>query len=178
MAQGETGLWPELLAKVDAPRDIAGWQLAVVLEVGKNTAIIGVEGMENGENDDGKPIRLRLSRRTTMDQAHASSGAAGRAMTADIWERGDVVHVKRENEGWSMRQVPGVQGAFMAMDPHSGRVLALQGGFSYQDSAFNRATQAQRQPGSSFKPFVYAAALDIGYKTSTIVLDEPIVVGT
>jgi penicillin-binding protein 1A len=71
-----------------------------------------------------------------------------------------------------------VQGAFMAMDVHSGRVIAMQGGFSYQDSVFNRATQATRQPGSSFKPFVYAAALDSGFTPATIIVDAPIEVDT
>ncbi len=66
----------------------------------------------------------------------------------------------------------------MAMDVNSGRVLAMQGGFSYQDSSFNRVTQAQRQPGSSFKPFVYAAALDVGYSPNTIILDAPIAIET
>jgi penicillin-binding protein 1A len=75
-----------------------------------------------------------------------------------------------------MRQIPEVEGAFMAMDPHSGRVLALVGGFSHDHSVFNRATQARRQPGSAFKPFVYAAALDAGYKPTTIVLDAPIAI--
>ena len=79
---------------------------------------------------------------------------------------------------WSLRQVPEVQGAFMAMDVNSGRVLAMQGGFSYQSSVFNRATQAQRQPGSSFKPFVYAAALDSGFSPATIIVDAPIEVET
>ena len=66
----------------------------------------------------------------------------------------------------------------MAMDVNTGRVLALQGGFSFQESEFNRATQAQRQPGSSFKPFVYAAALDSGFSPATIVIDAPIEVNT
>eukprot|EP00933_Yihiella_yeosuensis_P026799 TRINITY_DN20827_c0_g1_i1.p1 TRINITY_DN20827_c0_g1~~TRINITY_DN20827_c0_g1_i1.p1 ORF type:complete len:464 (-),score=-41.34 TRINITY_DN20827_c0_g1_i1:165-1418(-) len=79
---------------------------------------------------------------------------------------------------WTLRQVPEVQGAFMAMDVNSGRVLAMQGGFSYQESVFNRATQALRQPGSSFKPFVYAAALDSGYSPATIVVDAPIEIDT
>ncbi|MEM1383331.1 MAG: penicillin-binding transpeptidase domain-containing protein, partial [Pseudomonadota bacterium] len=94
-----------------------------------------------------------------------------------IWSRGDVIFVEaQEDGGWGLRQIPAVQGAFMAMDPHTGRVLALQGGFSYDHSVFNRATQARRQPGSSFKPFVYAAALDAGYTPATIVLDAPVVV--
>ena len=77
------------------------------------------------------------------------------------------VKASRRQDGafdrWSYRQIPAIQGGFMAMDTQTGRVLAMQGGFSYQSSVFNRATQALRQPGSSFKPFVYAAALDSGY---------------
>jgi penicillin-binding protein 1A len=74
--------------------------------------------------------------------------------------------------------VPELQGAFMAMDVQTGRVLAMQGGFSYQHSVFNRATQAQRQPGSSFKPFVYAAALDSGFSPASVIIDAPIEVLT
>jgi penicillin-binding protein 1A len=73
-----------------------------------------------------------------------------------------------------LRQPPKVQGALVAMDPHTGRVLAMVGGFSFAQSEFNRATQAQRQPGSAFKPFVYAAALDNGYTPASVVLDAPI----
>ena len=70
--------------------------------------------------------------------------------------------------------MPEISGAMVVMDPLTGRVLAMVGGFSYDQSQFNRATQALRQPGSSFKPFVYAAALDNGYTPSTVVLDAPI----
>ena len=79
---------------------------------------------------------------------------------------------------WSLRQVSEVQGAFMAMDVNNGRVIAMQGGFSYESSVFNRATQAKRQPGSSFKPFVYASALDSGYSPATVVVDAPIEIDT
>jgi penicillin-binding protein 1A len=103
----------------------------------------------------------------------------------DNFEVGDVVHVRRmttDADGtfirWTLRLVPEVQGGFMAMDVNTGRVIAMQGGFSYQNSVFNRATQAQRQPGSSFKPFVYAAALDSGYSPATIVVDAPIEINT
>jgi penicillin-binding protein 1A len=75
---------------------------------------------------------------------------------------------------WRLHQVPEVGGAIAVMDPWTGRVLALVGGFSFDDSQFNRATQALRQPGSSFKPFVYSAALDNGYTPSSVVLDAPI----
>jgi len=79
---------------------------------------------------------------------------------------------------WTLRQVPEVQGGFMAMDVNTGRVIAMQGGFSYQQSVFNRATQATRQPGSAFKPFVYAAALDSGFSPASIIIDAPIEVDT
>ena len=90
---------------------------------------------------------------------------------------GDVVYVEPlagKTGEYRLRQIPEVSGACVAMDPFTGRVLAMVGGFSFDQSEFNRATQALRQPGSSFKPFVYAAALDNGYTPSSIVLDEPI----
>ena len=103
----------------------------------------------------------------------------------DLVSVGDVVMVRaitRDEDGsferWSLRQVPEVQGGLMAMDVETGRVIAMQGGFSYQASVFNRATQATRQPGSSFKPFVYAAALDSGFTPATIIVDAPIEVNT
>ncbi len=103
----------------------------------------------------------------------------------DLVSVGDVVLVRQitsDEDGsfqrWSLRQVPEIQGAFMAMDVNTGRVIAMQGGFSYQSSVFNRTTQAMRQPGSSFKPFVYAAALDSGFSPATIVIDAPIEVDT
>lgn len=77
---------------------------------------------------------------------------------------------------YALRQIPAVNGAIVAIDPHTGRVLAMSGGFSFELSEFNRATQAERQPGSSFKPFVYAAALDHGYTPSSLVLDAPFVI--
>ena len=75
---------------------------------------------------------------------------------------------------YRLRQLPEVSGAMVAMDPWTGRVLAMVGGFSFDQSQFNRATQAYRQPGSSFKPLVYSAALDNGYTPSTVVVDAPI----
>ena len=90
-----------------------------------------------------------------------------------------VVYVEPLGSGqFRLRQVPEVSGAIVAMDPQTGRVLAMAGGFSYDQSQFNRATQALRQPGSSFKPLVYAAALDNGYTPSTVVLDAPIEIDT
>ncbi len=95
----------------------------------------------------------------------------------DVLEKGDVILVEALGEGdqktYALRQIPKVNGAMMALDPHTGRVLALIGGYNFGQSEFNRATQALRQPGSAFKPFVYAAALDQGYTPVTKILDAP-----
>jgi penicillin-binding protein 1A len=104
---------------------------------------------------------------------------AGKRSTAKspggVLDVGDVIYVeKKDGNAYRLRQVPKISGALVAMDPHTGRVLAMVGGFSYAQSEFNRATQAYRQPGSSFKPFVYAAALDNGYTPASVVLDGPI----
>jgi penicillin-binding protein 1A len=112
--------------------------------------------------------------------ADAVDWIRGANQVGDVLEVGDVVLVSREEgqEGWTLRQIPEVQGGFMAMDVNTGRVIAMQGGFSYQDSVFNRVTQATRQPGSAFKPFVYAAALDNGFTPASIIIDAPIEIET
>jgi penicillin-binding protein 1A len=109
-----------------------------------------------------------------------AAGQEGRgpeiASPAQVVKVGDVVYVAPSGEKgrYHLVQMPEIEGALVAMDPHTGRVLALVGGFSYGKSQFNRAVQAMRQPGSSFKPFVYAAALDSGYTPSSVVLDAPV----
>ena len=171
---GSEEAWREALSNTSVARDIdleSAWLPAVVLEVGDSAMRLGIEGVAT---DD--------ARGTSVPRDDISWV---RGSFRDNFERGDVVHVREmtaDNDGsfirWTLRQVPRAQGAFMAMDVHTGRVIAMQGGFSYQDSVFNRATQAQRQPGSSFKPFVYASALDSGYAPSTIVIDAPIEIDT
>ena len=163
--------WRVALADAQVPRDIAGWHPAVIFEVGDQEMRIGIEGVDPS---DAEP---QVIPRNDIDWMSGSF--------VDNFKPGDVVHVRRVTsdeddsfQRWSLRQVPEVQGAFMAMDVNTGRVLAMQGGFSYQFSVFNRATQATRQPGSSFKPFVYAAALDSGFSPATIVIDAPIEVDT
>jgi penicillin-binding protein 1A len=166
--------WRAALADTSVARDIdleSQWLPAVVLEVGDQSMRLGIEGVAS---DD--------PRGTSVPRADISWI---KGSFVDNFERGDVVHVREMTEDgsgsfirWTLRQVPRVQGAFMAMDVNTGRVISMQGGFSYQDSVFNRATQAMRQPGSSFKPFVYAAALDSGYAPSTIVIDAPIEIDT
>ena len=88
---------------------------------------------------------------------------------------GDIIFVKKENDHWSLKQYPKVNGGIVALDPYTGDVLALAGGFNFKSSEFNRVTQAKRQPGSAFKPIVYAAALENGFAPNSIILDAPFV---
>jgi len=113
----------------------------------------------------------------------AEDGSEGAIVPADVaWARagkglavGDLIFVEpAEHGGLRLRQVPQVNGAMVAIDPNTGRVLAMVGGYSFSLSNFNRATQAWRQPGSSFKPFVYATALENGFTPASIVIDGPI----
>ncbi|MWD28012.1 PBP1A family penicillin-binding protein [Aquicoccus sp. SCR17] len=171
---GSEEAWREALSKANVARDIhleTEWHPAVVLEVAENQLRLGIEGVDETEAEP--PVVPR-------DDISWIQGDF-----FDNFEKGDVVYVRRmvtDDDGsfirWTLRQIPEVQGAFMAMDVNTGRVIAMQGGFSYQESVFNRATQAMRQPGSNFKPFVYAAALDSGYSPATIVIDAPIEVNT
>lgn len=173
--------WREALSKVDIPRDIEGWHPAVVLALTDSSARIGIEGVD--EDADGHFLSMKeFNWRPVLGNGRAGKKAG---KPGDLLSVGDVIHVRaitKDADGsfvrWSLRQIPRIQGGFMAMDTNTGRVLAMQGGFSYQASVFNRATQATRQPGSSFKPFVYASALDSGYSPSTIIIDAPIEVQT
>ena len=178
---GSEEAWRAALAKVEVPRDVESWFPAVVLDVGEKDARIGIEGVLDDE--DGHYIPAEDVTWARKRQADGKLGKKAK-VPGDLVAIGDVVLVRAvtNDDGtfkrWSLRQVPEVQGAFMAMDVNTGRVLAMQGGFSYQDSVFNRTTQATRQPGSSFKPFVYAAALDSGFTPATIVVDAPIEIET
>lgn len=174
--------WREALAEIEVPRDIEGWSPAVVLEVGERDARIGIEGVEDDSDGHWIPAEDVDWARKRRDDGSLADRAR---VAGDLVDVGDVVLVRQmtsDDDGsfirWTLRQVPEVQGAFAAMDVFTGRVVAMQGGFSYQDTVFNRATQATRQPGSSFKPFVYAAALDSGFTPGTIVIDAPIEVET
>jgi penicillin-binding protein 1A len=94
----------------------------------------------------------------------------------ELFKLGDIIYVESINkDNFALRQLPEINGGIVVMDPFTGRVVALSGGFSFKKSEFNRATQASRQPGSSFKPFIYALALENGYTPSTLILDAPLV---
>jgi len=94
----------------------------------------------------------------------------------ELFEVGDIIYVKKiKDNKYSLKQIPKINGGIVVMDPYTGRILALSGGFSFKNSEFNRASQALRQPGSAFKPFVYALALENGYTPTSLVLDAPLV---
>jgi penicillin-binding protein 1A len=176
------GDWGAHLAKVPVPgvaRDV-GWQLAMVTRSEGDGAAIGFS--------DGVTGYIPFSE-MRWARPWRNSGGFGPYphRAADVVKPGDVVMVapvqtSSKGEAASARlpaaftlcQVPEVSGALVAMDPHSGRVLAITGGFSFEISQFDRATQAKRQPGSSIKPFVYLTALDHGFTPSTVVVDGPI----
>jgi penicillin-binding protein 1A len=178
------GDWGAKLAEQRALNDIS-WKLAVVLEADASAIKIGLQPSRLASGQVSKDRETGIIPLDGLKWAKWSAGPEkGKAITkaTQVLKVGDVVYVEplagkdgKPIEGqWRLRQVPEVEGAIVAMDPWTGRVLAMSGGFSYDESQFNRATQAMRQPGSSFKPFVYAAALDNGYTPSTVVLDAPI----
>lgn len=162
--------WGIPLADVPALGDVAPWRLAVVIDATDSSARIGLQPLHE---KSGEIERERESGVLTNVGLHWSRGSDSRTGLGS----GDVIYVE-PLEGkpgqYRLRQIPEVSGAIVAMDPYTGRVFAMVGGFSFDQSEFNRATQAQRQPGSSFKPIVYATALDNGYTPSSIILDAPI----
>ncbi|WP_370319391.1 penicillin-binding protein 1A [Oricola sp.] len=172
-----SGDWGEPLAGVEGLSDVPEWKLGVVLSVGDDGAKIGlrpdrqVSGEVAPERDTIQLAAAGLDwiKTTNIDGERKKVKGIG-----DVLKVGDVVYVEKTGDDWELQQVPKISGALVSMDPNTGRVLAMVGGFSYNQSQFNRATQAYRQPGSAFKPFVYAAALDNGYTPASVVLDAPI----
>jgi penicillin-binding protein 1A len=164
--------WQKALDDFDPGFELMSWRVAVVLGVEAQRAEIGLA--------DGSRSSLPLAEMTWARRVQPTGGLGPRVSRVDqVVTAGDVVLVERiEGDGepgyYTLRQRPEVEGALIAMDPHTGRVLALTGGFSFRQSKFDRATQAVRQPGSSFKPFVYLAALEHGYTPASIVIDGPI----
>ncbi len=180
--------WSRQLEAVEVPPGGEDWKMGVILEVHEQEALLGFEGGGRGL----LPFNnMRWARPQYKDKRY---GPAPRRVT-DVLGVGDVIMVdeaeqekaKKDDKGevkkvetkpaaplYRLMQVPKIQGAFVAVDPHTGRVLALVGGFSARLSSFNRATQAMRQEGSAFKPFVYLAALDSGFTPSSLINDAPI----
>jgi penicillin-binding protein 1A len=174
------GEWGAKLAEVRALADAAPWRLAVVLDAGDQQARVG---LQPGRDPAGAVLKDRETGIVPLEAVKWAKSAQVKTVTkvSQVLAAGDVVYVEPltgKDGQWRLRQVPEISGAIMAMDPYTGRVVAMVGGFSYDQSQFNRATQALRQPGSSFKPIVYSAALDNGYTPSSIVLDAPLEVDT
>ena len=141
------------------PDKSLNWQIAKVIEVNKLNVKIEIYNNEVGIIDF---KNISWTRKKSFE---------------DILKINDIIYVKRiKKNKWILKQLPKINGSIVAMDPFTGRVLAMVGGFSFKLSEFNRATQAKRQPGSAFKPFVYAAALENGFNPSSVILDAPFVI--
>ena len=148
--------WYKNLNKFDLEKSI-GWQIAIVKRIDKFETVIQTSNKENGI------IKYEDINWTRKD-------------FNEIFKVNDLIYVKKISEGiFSLRQLPNVNGGIVVMDPYSGRILAMSGGFSFKKSEFNRVSQAKRQPGSAFKPFIYALALENNYSPSSLILDAPIV---
>lgn len=171
--------WQTALTEITPPKGApTDWTLGVVLQLNNGDVTVGLA--------DGTQGVLPFSEMTWARQWLEGQLLGPRLKKpSDVLNKGDVVWLKLVTENskgdkyqpntYALQQIPKIEGGIVAMDPHTGRVLAMVGGFSYEHSQFNRATQASRQPGSAFKPFVYLAAMDKGYTPSTMILDAPFV---
>ena len=148
--------WKQNLSKLSLEKSLK-WELAIVKRIDKFETVIetidGDKGIINFNDIDWTRKEFKK-----------------------IFKKDDIIYVKKLSDGnYSLKQLPKANGAIVVMDPYTGRVLALSGGFSFKQSEFNRASQAKRQPGSAFKPFIYALALENNFLPTTLVLDAPIV---
>lgn len=171
--------WQTALTEITPPKGApTDWTLGVVLQLNNGDVTVGLA--------DGTQGGLPFSEMTWARQwLEGQLLGPHLKKPSDVLNKGDVVWLKpvtKNSKGdkyqpntYALQQIPKIEGGIVAMDPHTGRVLAMVGGFSYEHSQFNRATQASRQPGSAFKPFVYLAAMDKGYTPSTMILDAPFV---
>jgi penicillin-binding protein 1A len=182
--------WTRVLPQVARPPGmLPEWRVAVVLELSENEAKLG--WIERASPGPTVPVSAQLGSLLLSDVGWAHPvkdghmGPAPRRM-ADVMQIGDVVMVEaavpaqptRPGRGdrLTLRQIPQVQGALVSLDPRTGRVFALSGGWSYEMSQFDRASQASRQPGSAFKPFVYLTAMEQGISPNTVFDDAPITI--
>lgn len=175
-----TADYREALKKAEVPAGADdGWVKAVVLQVSPDHAVI--------ETEDGSQGNIPLALLSWARKSLAKQDVGGMPKSvAEVLKEGDIIFaepasektIKSKNltaEAYELRQLPNVEGALIVMDPHTGKVLAVVGGYSFRKSQFNRATQAYRQTGSSFKPFVYLTALENGYSPTDLILDAPFV---
>ncbi len=149
--------WPKNLDKKYKLEKSINWELAIVKQVSQFETKIETENKKKGI------IKYRDISWTKKE-------------FKNLLKKGDIIYVKKVSKDfYSLQQLPKINGGIVVMDPYTGRVLALSGGFSFRNSEFNRVSQAARQPGSAFKPFVYALALENQYTPSSLVLDAPLV---
>ena len=149
--------WFKKINKKNFLENSIGWKIAIIRKVNQFSANIEIENKEEGviEYKD-----ISWTKKEFLD----------------LLKKGDVIYVKQvKNNLYSLQQLPEINGGIVVMDPFTGRVFALSGGFSFNNSEFNRSSQALRQPGSAFKPFVYALALENKYTPSSLILDAPLV---
>ena len=173
--------WAKGLAEIAAPPGSGDWRLAVVLSVDDKEKVSNI-GFADGAKGRVPLAEVKWARAWVEGQKRGPRVKK----VSQVFAVADVIlveAVEKDSEGepypadtWGLRQIPNINGAIVALDPHTGRVLAMSGGLDFAESEFNRATQAWRQPGSAFKPFVYLAALDSGFTPSTLVLDAPFVI--
>ncbi len=153
-----SGNWAQTLTAANLGAGYDDWRVAMVLSKSGNSAQIG---FADGTTD-------------SLPEWGATMPRSGTASSAfSLLEPGDVIAVENDGGSWVMRNIPEISGGMVVQDPHSGRVLAMQGGFDSRISSLNRTTQSERQPGSSFKPFAYSAALDTGMTPASIIIDGP-----
>jgi len=150
--------WAQQLASANLGAGYPDWRVAVVLSKGADSVRLGFA--------DGRTGMMPASA-ATMPRSRTAQTAFSQL------KQGDVIAVKAEGGIWVLRNILEISGGMVVENPHTGQVLAMQGGFDSRIASYNRATQAERQPGSSFKPFVYAAALDGGMTPATIIVDGP-----
>ena len=153
----DTAEWQNNIQQLTPDKSL-NWKLAKVIDVNKLTLKVEIEDKEIGFIDF---KNVNWTRKKSFE---------------DFLKLNDIIYVSKiKKNKWNLKQLPKINGAIVVMDPYTGRVLAMVGGFSFKLSEFNRATQAKRQPGSAFKPIVYAAALENGFTPSTLILDAPFV---
>ena len=163
-----TGNWHENLRKIEIDKPYKStWNKAIVLSINKDIASIGIENGNLGTIDFAS---LKWARK------HINADRVGSAVKkiGDVLKIGDVIFVEKnsKDDRYTLKQLPEVNGGFIAMDPYTGRVIAMMGGYVDGPNQFNRATQALRQPGSTMKTFAYIAALENGMNPATIIIDE------
>lgn len=160
--------WNEDLNNLSESVSMGAWKLAVILKVDDKEAEIGFKDGSRG----GIPLKYVKWARRYIDLNELGPEIK---KVSQVLSVGDVIAAGKVSDNiYALEQIPEINGAIVAMDPHTGKVLALVGGYYYGDSQFNRAIQAKRQPGSAFKPFVYLAALENGFNPNSIIIDEEV----